>query len=160
MITIVPCTNSDAAAVADFWNAKRAQPTSCWQSAPVGSPEMVLWLMALPIAQTFIAERSGTMVGIGLAHGPQLVSLGSADAEAHYALLRHWCQLNLDAGRTDGRCEVPADVTDESGWVDAIGPAIMQTPFGIDPETQAVKGVALTADFQTLANRLDELLGG
>jgi hypothetical protein len=153
-ITVRSIQSTDAQAVADFWNLKRTEPTSCWFNGPPGSADTVLMLLAQSDAMLFLAEDGATLKGFGLAYAANLISLASSDAATHYALLAEWCRQNIAAGMTNGNCEVTAQANDESNWVAAIGDAITITPFGRNPDTGEVTQVALTCVFQTLADRL------
>lgn len=154
--TITTAVAEDAAEISALWNTKRGLATSCWQSAPPCDAAMAGRVMAWFGAMPLVARREGVLVGIGLAFRHKLISLGSADAETHYALLREWCIRNLAQNATLGICEVPATPTDESAWVDAIGPAITQT-VRVD-DTGQPSSVLLTCDFSALKARLDEML--
>ena len=124
MITIVPCTSSDCAAVTDLWNAKRLDPQSCWYQADTVDEAYVNGLLSAGI-EISIAKQDGSPVGFGVwcgtASAPKLVAVAADDDEIYYRLLGEFCDWGIALGAQGGYAEIGTAATTERGRMDALG---------------------------------------
>lgn len=135
MITIVPGTSSDGAAMAELWNARRLDAASCWYGAEVIDETYAGQLLEAGFAMT-LAVENGSPVGFGFWCGPaampRLVAVGAAQDEIYYRLLAAFCDWGIALGAETGYAEIAAAPTTERGRMDALG-VIAYVPIGFEP---------------------------
>ena len=167
MITIVPCTNSDCAAVADLWNAKRLDPQSCWYQADTVDEAYVSGLLSAGI-EISIAKQDSSPVGFGVWCGTasafKLVAVAADDDEIYYRLLGEFCDWGIALGAQSGYAEIGTAATTERGRMDALGViqivAIGFEPItpGQDPANRVPKLLRTECDLQVLKDAVTQIL--
>lgn len=135
MITISPCTGSDHAAVADLWNAKTLDATSCWYQSATVEPQFVSGLLASGYAIS-VSRDGGVAIGFGVWCGPvelpRLIAIAADAEEAYYRLMAAFCEWGVAGGATRGFAEIGTGPTTEKARMDALG-VIEYSPIGFEP---------------------------
>jgi hypothetical protein len=169
MITITPCTTSDCAAVAQLWNLKTLDATSCWFEAGNVDAAYVGNLLSDGYS-VVLARVDATPAGFGMWCGPpelpRLVALAADDADVYYHLMAAFCDEGRSWGAQRGFAEIGTAPTSEKARMDALE-VIEYTAIGFEPlapdeptSERVPKLLRAECDLATLDGRLIEILGG
>ncbi|HEX3725837.1 MAG TPA: hypothetical protein VHV08_06325 [Pirellulales bacterium] len=153
MITITDCTNDDCPAVAALWNSKTLDADSCWYQASEISSD-VLSLLLAGGQSIRLVKQDASLLAFGLLSGPTINALCAGTQEDLYRLMLDWTSQNMAQGRTAGWSIIGVRVTTEKTWIDALGDALMQAPYAIDPQTGQTVLLNVSCEFNALNEAL------
>ncbi len=139
-------------AVADFWNAKAADPSSWWYGSPTKTGEDIAALLSQGQSLVVALDR-GQLIGFGIWLGPRLTGFTATNSEAFYRMMRVWTQEN--PGQR-GLSVIPARDTTEKAWFDVLGAGEL-TPAGYKPISAGQDSATRKPWTYHLDGSLDEL---
>jgi hypothetical protein len=139
MLTITNCTTADCASVADFWNAKTADRSSCWSGAATIDADRVAALLANSnFVWNIVRDDAAGLAGfaawwsVETSANVNLFALASSTDEAYYRLILALAQWGLAGEKEQLSAVVSAATTPErSLWNDLR--VVVWEPIGFEP---------------------------
>lgn len=139
MLIVTNCTSADCAAVADLWNAKTQDQSSCWSGAPTIDADGVAAMLAnSDFAWNVVRDDVGNLAGFGgwwSIEGSMdisLFALASLTDEAYDRLILALAQWGLSAGKEQLIATVSANLSPEWTLWNDLG-VVTWEPAGFAP---------------------------